>query len=87
MTMLIATFVLTALGAGNAHSPKSPATTIEARVAQAFVDAEDDLEVRRSQLGLLGSALFLGEIARPPACPDSMPAESRPSETRTGSRP
>ena len=84
-TMLIATLALTL---GGTHSSKAAVkATPEARMAQAFAYAEDDLEVRRSQLGLLGSAPFLGEkpeVTKAAAEPCATPAAG---ETRMGSRP
>ena len=70
MPMVIAALA-TFITLGTPHTPKAEKRMTEARVAQAFADAEDDLDVRRSQLGLLGSAPFLGEkseVAPAPYC-------------------
>jgi hypothetical protein len=89
MNILLATLAAS-LAMGTGHAPKAmKATFAMARVAQAFADAEDDFEVRRSQLGLLGSAPFAGTEnpapkARPAkqACPEpaqqQAPAVSMP---------
>jgi hypothetical protein len=60
-------------------APSGPAVKDETRLAQAFADAEEDLEVRRSQLGLLGSAPFAGVEAPPaPKAPPVQTADALP---------
>ena len=83
-TMLMATMML---AMGSSHAPKAPKATTVTRVEQAFKDAEENLDVRRSQLGLLGSAPFLGE--RPEPRPARMQAfdEKANTDVRTASRP
>jgi hypothetical protein len=74
MKTLVATLAL-GLSMSMTPPPKAPSGAPlknETRVAQAFADAEEDLEVRRMELGLLGSAPFAGIEAPPSPQPPSV---------------